>query len=556
MDSVLISTAAHSQLGDQLRAALLNNSIRAMSVSGPWGTGKTHCVRSTLKANRREAAFASLFSVKSISNLKLTLLDNIVAEQGGIRGWLARRTKADRDVYGAAIEKLYSGAAIANDLALIAFRSAVRGKVIVLDDLERKHPDLDIDEVAGFIDELMELSACRVILIMNSERLTDHSKWMKIREKIIDRELFYSPTPQESTAIALSGHLLAEVITPLITGCGITNIRAIRRIALEIDWLGEKKYPEGKPLREFLASFVLMMGANLHALGQQGVMAKIDPDRTGSIKRHDQFRSACSTLLIDPDNEFIESIDLFLRTGIMPSEHIASMLDRRLKTERVSDLQFESIAVRNDYFWDIDWSDDKALEYCLELCVESASCGDPHLLSHILQTLELIGGQEALQSASSALSTFRSTLERQPREFTPQNYHPAVLGILKSLQPPTPAGAATPPEVKDDRMHGLAAGGFAYASVLNLSTTHASFLEQLGSMDAADMRYVVPAMLNRCGNIISSREHPDLEAAQAFQGACTQYVRENPQSKRARLINAAMRGDYPAGQSESARNVD
>jgi len=556
VDSVLISTEAYSQLADQLRAALLSKSVRAMSVSGPWGTGKTHCVRSTLKANRREAAFASLFSVKSINNLKLTLLDNIVAEQGGIRGWLARRTKADRDVYGAAIEKLYSGAAIANDLALIAFRSAVRGKVIVLDDLERKHPDLDIDEVAGFVDELMELSACRVILIMNSERLTDHSKWMQIREKIIDRELFYSPTPQESTAIALPGHHLAGMITPLITGCGITNIRAIRRIALEIDWLGEKKYSQGKPLREFLASFILMMGANLHALGQQGVMAKIAPDRTGSIKQHDQFRSACSTLLIDPDNEFIDSIDLFLRTGAMPSERIASVLDRRCTTERVSELQFESIAVRNDYFWDIDWSDEEALDYCLELCTESASFGDPHLLSHILQTLELIGGPEVLQSASPALSTFRTTLERQPREFTSQNYHPAILNVLASLQHPPPEGASTRPAVKDDRMHALATGGFAYAPVLKLSTTRSSFVEQLGSMDAADMRYVVPAMLNRCANIIPNCEHPDLEAAKAFQEACTQYVDDNPRTKRARLISAAMTGDYPAGQLESARNVD
>ncbi|HBS56059.1 MAG TPA: hypothetical protein DEA38_10045, partial [Stenotrophomonas sp.] len=429
-----IVTDAHAQLGAQLRAALLNKDIRAMSVSGPWGTGKTHCVSATLKANWRDFASASLFGIKSISNLKLTLLDNVVAEQGGVRGWLARRTKADRDIYGAAIEKLYSGAAIANDLALIAFRSAIRGKVIVLDDLERKHADLDVDEVAGFIDELIQLSDCRVILVMNSERLTDHSKWMQIREKVIDRELFYSPTAQQSASIALAGHPLAAIVSPLIQDCGITNIRAIKRIALEVDWLNENKNPESKPLREFLAAFVLMMGANLHALGQQGTLAEITFDNAGCIKRDDPFSSACRMLLIDPESTFIETINLFLRSGVMPHDEIDSLLGDKIATKRVSELNFESLAVRSDHVWDIDWLDEDALEYSLQLLRESAGYCDPHLLSHTLRTLELIGGDATHPVAAQALADFSSSMQATNRTFPLEEYHPAVLKILQSLK--------------------------------------------------------------------------------------------------------------------------
>jgi hypothetical protein len=546
-DSSSAAALTHERLADQLRSLLAKDAVRTISISGPWGTGKTHCVRETLLANWRDAAFASLFGVKSISSLKLSILDNMIAAQGGIRGWLAKRTKADRDVYATAIERLYSGAAIASDFALMAFRSAIQGKIIILDDIERKHADLSVDEIAGFLDELLELSSCRVILVMNSERLTDFPRWMDIREKVIDRELTLSPSPKESAAIALARHPLATPLTPLIESCGITNIRAIRKIATEVDWLDAGKWrarQNSKTLRAFLAALTLMLGAHLRALGSVGSLRSIELDGTGSIKRDDHFKNACATLLIDENSAFFDQIDVLLRSGVMPTEEIEAMLASGMTDETRYELQFDSAAARNDHIWDIDWSDEDALKECIRICEASAGLADPSLLSHSLQTLELVGGNST--HSTNALSIFKKAL-KQTRSipFTANGFHPAVLEALGSMNLLVSGNAQSGADEKDTRMHNLALAGFAYASVLKLPTTVASYLQQLETMDADDMRFVVPTLLSRFEKL-SGEEHPQWNAAKAFDEACRQYVLSKPGSRRARLIDAALKGGAPA----------
>ncbi|HEL3809467.1 TPA: hypothetical protein UMT89_000793 [Stenotrophomonas maltophilia] len=560
----------HQCLSDQLKILLAKREVQCISISGPWGSGKTHCVRTVMQENWQDAAFASLFGIKSINNLKLTLLDNIVADQGGIRGWLAKRTKADRDTYGAAIEKLYSGAAIANDLALIAFRRVVRGKIIVLDDVERKHKDLLIDEIAGFIDELKDLSACRVIVVMNSERLSDHSTWADIREKVIDRELTFSPSPTQSAEIALPGHRLKGALSPLLDKCGITNIRAIKRIVDEIEWLDPKFDPNSSALHEFLAKFTLMMGSNLGALGKHRHIGKLSSDGTGSIKRDENFQNSCSTLLIESGGIFTDLIDQFLRSGTMPIQEINSLIKSKLANEKASRLKLDSMAFRNDFIWDIDWSDKSAKSECAVHCIEAAKQCDPGLMSHALHTWNAIGGSDS--ECERAIAIFRDKAERtRPKANAEDHFHPMVARVLESLNLLESNASDSSPDSKDERMRSLASGGFMFAAMLEIDLTQKFFTEQLQIMDAADMRYVVPTLLGRCESILGAKFNfeeggegstgttyitktdPDSIGAGAFLGACRQYIKDHPLSKRGRLIKAALAGQLPASQEAPAR---
>lgn len=564
------SALPHRHLSDQLKILLAKREVQSISISGPWGSGKTHCVRRVMRENWQEAAFASLFGIKSINSLKLTILDNIVADQGGIRGWLAKRTKADRDVYGAAIEKLYSGAAIANDLALIAFRRVVRGKIIILDDIERKHQELSIDEIAGFIDELKDLSACRVIVVMNSERLSDHSTWADIREKVIDRELTFSPSPTESAEIALAGHRLKDALSPLLDKCGITNIRAIRRIVDEIEWLDAKLDPNSSALREFLAKFTLMMGSNLGALGKHRHIGKLSSDGTGSVKRDENFQNSCSVLLIESGGVFTDLIDQFLRSGTMPIQEISSLLKARLVNEKASQLKLDSMAFRNDFIWDIDWSDGSAKSECATHCIEAARQCDPSLMSHALQTWNAIGGSDS--DCERAMAIFRDKAEKtRPKANAEDHFHPMVARVLESLNLLESSTSDSSPDSKDERMRSLASGGFLFAAMLEIDLTQKFFIEQLHIMEAADMRYVVPTLLSRCERILGAnfnaeeggersastvsvtQTDPDSIGAEAFVEACRQYIRDHSLSKRARLIKAALAGQLPASQESPAR---
>ena len=65
-----------------------------------------------------------------------------------------------------------------------------RDKPIVIDDIERKHAKLGIDEVLGFIDDYSKQFRVKFVLVLNDDQFStdgDQAKlWATIREKVID----------------------------------------------------------------------------------------------------------------------------------------------------------------------------------------------------------------------------------------------------------------------------------------------------------------------------------------------------------------------------------
>lgn len=86
------------------------------------------------------------------------------------------------------MKTLHPGFAAIDEIALLAVPAILRKRVIVIDDIERKHAALSIDEVMGFIDEFTQVYGSRILLILNSDQLDDKAMWDKLREKVIDHD--------------------------------------------------------------------------------------------------------------------------------------------------------------------------------------------------------------------------------------------------------------------------------------------------------------------------------------------------------------------------------
>ena len=216
-------------------ALLGDREVRVMALSGKWGTGKSHMWNSLRKSSTdaevQRALYVSLFGVASLAELKLKLAQSAVPmlEKKGpradaVRGTITAITKAAQGFF-----KL--GSAL-DEFALLAVPAMVRDKFIVVDDIERKHDKLAIDEVLGFIDDFTQNYGCRILLILNTDQLADKTVWEKFREKVIDEELRLDTTPAEAfdIAVQLSPSHFAAKIKPAVEACGITNIRIIRKV--------------------------------------------------------------------------------------------------------------------------------------------------------------------------------------------------------------------------------------------------------------------------------------------------------------------------------------
>lgn len=220
---------------ENLKELLADHEVKVMALSGKWGTGKSHMWKSIRKDSKdselQEALYVSLFGVATLAELKLKLAQSAMP--------MVKRNGPKADAVKGAISAIKTGVqgyfklgSALDEFALLAVPAMVRNKFIVVDDIERKHDKLTIDEVLGFIDDFTQNYGCRILLILNTDQLADRTVWEKFREKVIDEELRLDTTPAEAfdIAIQLSQSQFAAKIKPAVEACGITNIRIIRKV--------------------------------------------------------------------------------------------------------------------------------------------------------------------------------------------------------------------------------------------------------------------------------------------------------------------------------------
>jgi hypothetical protein len=108
----------------------------------------------------------------------------------------------------------------------------VRNQVVCIDDLERAGLGLRAKDVLGLISFLKDERRCKVVLLLNEEKLGEDERadFISLLEKVIDSKLEFRPTAREAADIAIdksnaAGSLLYKDCVAL----GITNIRVIAK---------------------------------------------------------------------------------------------------------------------------------------------------------------------------------------------------------------------------------------------------------------------------------------------------------------------------------------
>lgn len=134
--------------------------------------------------------------------------------------------------------------------------------VICIDDVERRSDNLPLKEVLGLLSLLREQRGCRVVVVLNSDSLTevDRREFESYREKVFDYEILFEPTAEESAAIAFpSTSPMYVTAAKRAASLNIQNIRVLSRIRRLIDLM----YPlvvslDERVLEQIIQSAVLL----------------------------------------------------------------------------------------------------------------------------------------------------------------------------------------------------------------------------------------------------------------------------------------------------------
>ena len=382
---------------------LADPDIKVIALSGKWGTGKSHLWREVKDSSQDEkikaALYVSLFGLASMDQVKLKLVQSAVpAAESNPSLW--ETTKQTIKSVAKALEGFHKSFSALNEFALLVVPSILRNKVIVLDDIERKHSKLSVDEVMGFIDEFTQQYGARIVLILNSDQLADHPLWDTLREKVIDQELRLDTSPAEAFEIALGlvPSPYADRIKKTVETCGLTNIRIICKVLRALNRiLGNRKDLSDEILARVVPSTVLL--AAIHYKGIEGdgpdlnfVLKIGNPDEWGDWgkkaeeldedgRRRAKWRLMLQELGIHGCDEYEQLVVEFLKSGLFDVSEVSRIIERYVCEADAMSAQHLAREFHEHVIWHYRMTEE-------ELLAEARSLADK---SHLLDAFTVTG---------------------------------------------------------------------------------------------------------------------------------------------------------------------
>ena len=177
------------------------NSDGAFQIKGDWGCGKTFFIKyilpEKLKDDSRIQVMISLFGIANVKEIPYRLLNAYINKLNEIEKNAEEDMERGLDYldmkYG--VDRKYSGINLHDEDELI-FNIIPRDKVyLCLDDVERFIKRDNVEEVMGFINNLVENLGYKVILILNdnyktSDVETENIK-VQFKEKVIGKSMTF-----------------------------------------------------------------------------------------------------------------------------------------------------------------------------------------------------------------------------------------------------------------------------------------------------------------------------------------------------------------------------
>lgn len=420
----------------QLIQLLDDDGSRVVALSGKWGTGKsfmwTQAQKDSAISRVKGALYTSLFGLSSIDQIKIKLIQDAAPEfeknpalVDGAKTVLGGAMKV--------LEGFHSGFRALNDVGLLVAPAVLRRKLIVIDDIERKHESLKIDEILGFIDEFTQRYESRFLLILNTDQLAHREVWDTLREKVVDQELRLTTTSDEAFAIA-SRKTPTAWPTPISTAvrlCGVTNIRIHSKIIRAVNHvIGERPQLSEAVLHRVIPSTVLLSAIHYRGIedgpdtnfvlgfGRRGHFEHyLNPKKTSESQSEEdksqaRWRSLLSNLGIYSCEEFELVVSEYLQSGLFDASKVTAILDRFAKEQESTELRFAVHQFLERSFWDHPLTEAQLLEIAKPL-VEKVHLMDANTVSSFHDALlELQDGSPlAAEAIQRWIEAYEPTIE-------------------------------------------------------------------------------------------------------------------------------------------------
>lgn len=418
---------------DHLIQLLADQDNKVIALSGKWGTGKSYLWREVKSASNDEAVkgalYVSLFGLSDMNQIKLKVVQSALpnAEKHSA-AW--DKVRVGMEGAKKVLTSLHKGFSALDELALLAVPTLLKDKVIVLDDIERKHDKLSIDEVLGFIDEFTQQHGARFVMILNSDQLENRKVWDTLREKVVDQEIRLNTSKGEAfdIAIGLTPSLYADQVRLAADVCGLTNIRIIRKIIKAVNRiLGNRTNLSEALLSRVVPSTVLLSAIHYKGIedgpdfefvleqgspSDWGYFLEKDKIENDENKRKSKWKLLTNELGIRSCDDYELLVIEFLQSGLFDASAVNEIIDRYV-TEN------ESLTIRNDinkFFERLIW------DHHLTLADLLAQAKDLAPRVHLMDAYNFTSFHDEIEDLTGGHSLAASMLESWITAFKAKNF--------------------------------------------------------------------------------------------------------------------------------------
>jgi hypothetical protein len=253
----------------------------ALMVDGPWGSGKTHLVKSLMDdlaeqnplEPLRKPLYVSLYAVKDAGEIgdqiyqqlhpilghKYSRLLGAVA-RGALKGALKIDLTSDH----------HADAALTTQIPELRLSDLARGaaqRVVIFDDFERAV--MTPTELLGFINPLVEHDGCKVLILANESEVDATDAYARRKEKTVGRTLKMRADAHSALQVFLSEvddegareylRSIAQEILAVFKDSGLDNLRLLKQFVWGFEEFWSNLTPRQRAHREAMRELATLL---------------------------------------------------------------------------------------------------------------------------------------------------------------------------------------------------------------------------------------------------------------------------------------------------------
>lgn len=220
-------------------------------INGDWGIGKTKYILDFIN-NYTNACYVSLFGKRDVNSILQDIYFHLIKNTPGSK--IRKNISSLREKMNT-LDISYFGISLSIPMIEDIHKTLIKELnrkdtfIIVFDDLERKHHELDIKEVFGVIDSLSRIEKIKIVLVAATNQFGDENEntFINYHEKAIDRAYIIEKYADEAP-VQILGEDVWGVIENITENYKFTNLRTFGKTNLFINEvigvLGEQVFTE------------------------------------------------------------------------------------------------------------------------------------------------------------------------------------------------------------------------------------------------------------------------------------------------------------------------